>query len=88
MFGRSGKLQNVYAAIDEVEEKYGARKGSDKYESEERSIQGFIRKVGQGRTPSEQAVEYARALGYDLEPDETYVRPFIKRVLRLKQKQK
>lgn len=88
MFGRSGKLQNVYAAIDEVEEKYGARKGSDKYESEERSIQGFIRKVGQGRTPSEQAVEYARALGYDLEPDETYVRPFIKRVLRLKEKQK
>lgn len=86
MFGRGGKLQNVYDKTDETAEGYGARKGSDRYESEERTIQGYIRKVGQGRTPSVQAVEYARALGYDLEPDETYVRPFIKRVLRLKEK--
>ena len=87
MFGCGGKLQNVYDQTDRPEEGYGARKGSDKYESEERSIQGYIRKVGQGRTPSAQAVEYACALGYDLAPDETYVRPFIKRVLRLKEKQ-
>lgn len=87
MFGCGGKLQNVYDQTDRPEEGYGTRKGSDKYESEERSIQGYIRKVGQGRTPSAQAVEYARTLGYDLAPDETYVRPFIKRVLRLKEKQ-
>ena len=33
-----------------------------------------------------QAVEYAKSLGYDLALDETYVRPFIRRVLRLKEK--
>ena len=52
-----------------------------------RAIQGFIRKVGEGRTPSREAVEYAEALGYSLAPDETYVKPFIRRVLRLKQKE-
>ena len=63
----------------------GSRKNDDKYTHEERSIQGFIRKVGKGKKPSEQAVQYARSLGYELAPDETYVRPFITHVLRLKE---
>lgn len=80
MYGMGGKLRNVYD-----KELDGSRKNDDKYTHEERSIQGFIRKVGKGKKPSEQAVQYARSLGYELAPDETYVRPFITHVLRLKE---
>ena len=80
MFGMGGKLHNVYD-----KEPDGSRRNNDKYTHEERSIQGFIRKVGKGKKPSEQAVQYARSLGYELAPDETYVRPFITHVLRLKE---
>ena len=83
IFGMGGKLRNVYD-----KEPDGSRRNSDKYTREERSIQGFIRKVGEGKHPSAQAMEYARALGYELGPDETYVRPFIRHVLRLKEVKK
>lgn len=59
----------------------------DKYESVERELAGFIRRVGPGKTPSAQAVAYAESLGYSLMPDETYVRPFTKHVLRLRRKE-
>lgn len=83
-YGRGGKPENTYHKA----EKHGTgpRAGSDAYESEERAIQGFVRKVGQGRTPSPEAVARAKALGYDLAADETYVQPFIKTVLKLKAK--
>lgn len=83
IFGRGGKLENTYR---EHRGKTGPRAGNDAYEHEERSIQGYIRKVGAGRTPSPEAVARGKALGYDLAPDETYVQPFIKSVLRLKKK--
>lgn len=85
VFGRGGKLKNVFDPEPETEHRK-TRKGSDDYEREDRAIQGFIRKVGKGKTPSPQAIEYAKSLGYELAADETYVRPFIRRVLRLKEK--
>lgn len=62
----------------------GKRAGNDKYGSEEKAIQGFIRRVGAGKSPSLEAVARAEALGYELAPNETYVQPFIRRVLKLK----
>ena len=86
MFGCGGRLKNVYDPASEDDQSHHSRKGNEKYEYERKSIQGYIRKVGQGRTPSVSATEYGRSLGYDLGPDETYVRPFFKQVLRLKEK--
>lgn len=85
-YGKGGKLLNMYrpeknATVSSPDAK---RAGSDKYESEQKAIQGFIRRVGAGKTPSEEAVARAKALGYDLAPDETYVQPFMRRVLKLK----
>ena len=84
VFGRGGRPENVYHPTEEGR-KLGPRAGNDAYESETRSIQGFVRRVGAGRTPSEEARARGLALGYDLAPDETYVQPFIKTVLRLKE---
>lgn len=85
-----GKLRNVYdqyQAEDNDLKSHSAPKrvGNEKYATETKTIQGYIRKVGEGRTPSPEAVAYAQKLGYDLDPDETYVRPFIKQVLKLKE---
>lgn len=85
-YGRGGRLRNAYDGAEAAEKGGYTRKGDEAYEEAPRAIQGFIRKVGEGRTPSREAVEYAEALGYSLAPDETYVKPFIRRVLRLKQK--
>lgn len=84
VFGRGGRPENVYHPTEDGR-KLGPRAGSDAYESETRSIQGFVRRVGAGRTPSDEARARGLALGYDLAPDETYVQPFIKTVLRLKE---
>lgn len=83
-----GKLKNVYDknASNEQNITGAVRIGNEKYSTEERTVQGFIRKVGEGRSPSKEAVEYAKQLGYDLAPDETYVRPFSKQVYTLKPK--
>ena len=64
----------------------GIRKNDDKYESVERPIQGFIRKVGAGKSPSQEAIDYALSLGLMLQSDETYVRPFVRHVLKLREK--
>lgn len=83
---RGGKLKNVYdKSVDENFEMHRPlRKGNENYVYEERSVQGFIRKVGEHRHASENAIELAKSLGYELEDDETYVQPFIKQVLKLK----
>lgn len=86
-YGRGGRLRNAYDGAEAAGKGGCTRKGDEAYEEAPRAIQGFIRKVGEGRTPSREAVEYAEALGYSLAPDETYVKPFIRRVLRLKQKE-
>lgn len=71
-------------AHESVSSPTGKRAGNDKYGSEEKAIQGFIRRVGAGKSPSPEAVARAEALGYELAPNETYVQPFIRRVLKLK----
>ena len=83
-YGLGGKLKNVFDSEEETEF-HALRKGNEKYTEEERAIQGYIRKVGKGKNPSAEAVAYAESLGYELAPDETYVRPFIRRVLRLRE---
>lgn len=87
LFARGGRLKRSDNVEDgATHQPTGARKGNDAYESEERAIQGFVRKVGAGRTPSPEAVARATALGFELAQDETYVQPFIKNVLKLKEK--
>lgn len=80
-----GKLKNVYDS--EKETATGtARKGNDDFTTETRAIQGFIRRVPNDKRPSAEARALAESLGYDLAPNETYVRPFIKQVFKLKEK--
>lgn len=86
IFGRGGPLRNVFDKGGLAPDEHHARKGNEKYAEELRTIQGFVRRVGKGRTPSAEAVAKAKALGFDLEPDETYVQPFIRSVLKLKMK--
>ena len=81
LFQRGGKPARLYRAGPSAD-----RKDDEKYESVERELAGFIRKVGPGKTPSAEAVAYAASLGFSLAPDETYVRPFTKHVLRLRRK--
>ena len=81
---QGGKLKNV---IDEEKSTGTARKGNDAYETEDRAVQGYIRKLPKNQQASQQAIEYAQSLGYDLESDETYVRPFITAVFKLKRKE-
>lgn len=82
---QGGNLKNKYHS-SETHKSTGPRKGSDAYTSESKTIQGFIRKLPNGQKASEKAVALAESLGYDLTPNETYVQPFIKQVLKLKYK--
>lgn len=77
-YGQGGRLRNVY---DGVQPK---REGD--YVAGEASIQGYIRKLPAGQKASQEAKELAESLGYDLESNETYVRPFIRQVFRLKER--
>ena len=84
MIGHGGKLRKSYEKKSSSGKPQSKRIDDDKYVPEERTVQGFIRKVGEGRTASREAIERAEALGLYLAADETYVRPFIKTVLRLR----
>ena len=81
IFGVGGKLRDVYHGEDSGRHLIG----DDTHET--RAIQSFIRKVGVGRTPSAEAQAYARSLGYELGPDETYVRPFVRQQVVLRERQ-
>lgn len=85
-FLQGGKVKNVYDP--NKEHSVGtARKGNEDYETETKAIQGFIRRVPEGKHPSEHAIALAESLGYDLAPNETYVQPFVKQVFKLKRKE-
>ena len=72
-----GKPKDYYA-----ETEFGkSRKDSPLYAQEDRYVAGHTMKLPPGRKASEEALEYAREYGYELEPGYTYVRPFIKEVL-------
>lgn len=78
---QGGRLKNVYSAENVGT---GARKGNENYTTEEKAIQGYIRRLPEGQKASEEAREYAERLGYVLELNETYVRPFVKNVFKLR----
>lgn len=84
-YGMAGKLKNTYNP-DAEGKSVGPRKGSDDFDSRERAINGYVRKLPAGQTASESAIEKAKKLGYDLNPDETYVSCFIKNVFYRKDK--
>lgn len=78
--GRQHKLISTIFLATSVTKKLD----HNNYYSEQRSINGYIRKLPKGSNASEQATNYAKQLGIELEQDETYVKPFIKHVLRVK----
>ena len=75
-FARGGKVRPAIGE-DKDPKHLGPKKGNDKYEEETRAIQGYIRKLGAGRSPSPEAIARAEALGFSLSPDETYVQPHL-----------
>lgn len=56
----------------------------ENYKEEKKAINGYIRKLPAGQNQSEDAVAYAKNLGIELNNDETFVKPFIKTVLKMK----
>lgn len=78
-FCRGGRLRDIYhgEAPGKERNSSGPRVQGD-YNREDRSINGFIRRLPAGQTASEEAVAMAARYGYDLAPNETYVRPFIR----------
>ena len=85
-YGIGGKLRNVYHPDKDGEYRpTGPRAGNEAYEATPTSIQGFIRRVADGRKPSQEAIDRAAQLGFDLGPDETYVQPFIRNSWKKKQ---
>ena len=55
------------------------------YKPEKTEINGYIRKLPVGQHASFEAKQFALNLGYDLSEDETFVRPFVKNVLRVRE---
>lgn len=80
VFGKAGKIQDVYHTKEQPGASTGSRKGSDLYSKEERQINVIIRNLPEGRQASEEAKELAAQYGYELEEGQTFVRPFIKQV--------
>ncbi len=78
-FGRGGKLRDIYHGESVSKERNSSGPRAQKnYNRENRSINGFIRRLPAGQTASGEAVAMAARYGYDLAPNETYVRPFIR----------
>lgn len=86
MYMHGGKLRNVYDREGEEHRTGTARIGNEDYETNQKNIQGFIRRLPEGQQASEQAILYAESMGYQLETNETFVRPFVKQVFKLRKK--
>ena len=84
---RGGKPKKTYNP-DNINSKGQSRINNDNYQSEERHISEFIRKLPEGHHASKEAIDLAESLGYELEDNETFVRPFTKQVYKLKYKEK
>lgn len=83
-FSKGGKLQNQYNA--DPKSKHSTIRNLDDYNKEERFINVIIRKLPEGKQASEEAKQLAEQYGYDLEPGQTFVRPFVKQVFVRKDK--
>ena len=77
-YARGGRLRDAYHSGPEPEGRHGSKRRQGDYRREERSINGFIRRLPVGQTASAAAVAMAAKYGYALAPNETYVRPFIR----------
>lgn len=83
---QGGKLRDTYHSNnDNIRHSGTARIGNDNYEQETKAIQGYIRRLPNNQSASEDAKALAESLGYDLALNETYVRPFTKQVFRLRE---
>ena len=78
----AGVLRPVLENGDE-----GAKLSSqpDKYETRLTSIAGYVRKLPTGQKASEEAILEAERIGLELEPDETFVKPFMRASWMLRQ---
>lgn len=85
VYSKGGKLQNQYNS-DSKSSDHRTIRNLDDYDKEERYINVIIRKLPQGRKASEEAKQLAAQYGYDLEPWQTFVRPFVKQVFVKKEK--
>lgn len=83
-FNKSGKLQNQYNVDPKA--KHLTIRNLDDYNKEERYINVIIRKLPEGKQASVEAKQLAEQYGYDLEPGQTFVRPFVKQVFVKKDK--
>ena len=81
IFRHGGKIKNTY---DKSEKRVYNRVND--YDEKEVTINGYIRNLPLGQTASEEAIRISRELGYDLPAGKTYVRPFIKHVIKIKEK--
>lgn len=86
-YGSGGKIRDMYhQPCTEAYNPVGPRKGDDRYETREKMVNGYIRRLPEGQKASESAIEKAKKLGYNLAEGETYVSPFSKHVFFLKDK--
>ena len=79
-----GGKPRVFYNEDASKQLRGPRKGNEKYRSEYRPFHEMIRKLPEGQKASQEAIDFAEKLGYELEPDQTIVRPFTRQVYKLK----
>lgn len=85
-YGSGGKIRDVFHQTStEPYNPVGPRKGDDRYDTRERMVNGYIRRLPEGQKASEAAIEKAKKLGYNLAEGETYVSPFSKQVFFLKE---
>jgi len=77
VFNTEGKLKEVY-----LNETHSAscRKDNPDYTTQIKPLNGYVRKLPVGQSASPEAIAMAKQMGYDLDPDETYVRPFCKTI--------
>lgn len=78
--GLGGKLKKTDGSEPHTE------RDLDKYDAKQKVINGFIRRLPEGQTASEEAVARAKKMGYHLQTNETYVAPFSKTIFYLKKK--
>ena len=57
----------------------------EKYKEETITISPYIRKLPEGATASEEAIQRAKEFGYELSEGETFVRPFTRKTFILRE---
>lgn len=79
-YAQGGKPKNHYQSKGD-----GSRTSDERYEAVPRPIQGYIRRLPDGQSASQEAKDRALELGFDLAANETYVQPFVRNILRLRE---